>query len=302
MSGAFLGRPTAERSRGPWHPSFGGALAGELLKIRRQRSTLLALIVATVLFVVMMAAVAATPGEAQSLESNPLKFWRQTLDIYQFLFDTGAGIFMLVLSARLVAMEYDSGTIRVLLGRGAGRLRLLFAKLAALMVVAAIMLIGYVVLATAAMAVLINGFGDLRLILELPASAWTELELTLLAMAVSMLICIMVGVAAAVIGRTMAFGIGVAMALFPADNFGTIILGLISRATHQQWIGDVTAYLLGPNLNVFAGTLQHRRTNAPFASPLVTVSPEHVVAVVATFGFVLLAASLWLTWRRDVLQ
>lgn len=302
MSDAVLRRPTADRSRGGWRPSFGGALAGELLKIRRQRSTLLALVVATMLFAVMMAAVATTPGEAQSLESNPLKFWRQTLDIYQFLFDTGAGIFMLVLSARLVAMEYDSGTIRVLLGRGAGRLRLLFAKLAALMVVAAIMLIGYVILAAAAMALLINSFGDLRLIRELPARAWTELELTLLAMAVSMLVCILVGVAAAVIGRTMAFGIGVAMALFPADNFGTIILGLISRATHQQRIGDLTAYLLGPNLNVFAAALEHRRTNALFASPLVTVSPEHVVGIVATYEFILLVASLWLTWRRDVLH
>jgi ABC-2 type transport system permease protein len=302
VSETVLRRPKADRSRGGWRPSFGGAFAGELLKIRRQRSTLLALVVATVLFVVMMAAVAATPGEAQSLESNPLKFWRQTLDIYQFLFDTGAGIFMLVLSARLVAMEYDSGTIRVLLGRGAGRLRLLFAKLAALMVVAAIMLIGYVILATAAMAVLINSFGDLRLIRELPASARTELELTVLAMAVSMLICIVVGVAAAVIGRTMAFGIGVAMAVFPADNFGTIILGLISRATHQQWIGDVTAYLLGPNLNVFAGTLEHRRTNAPFATPLIAVSLEHVVTVVAVYGLLLLGASMSLTRLRDVLK
>jgi hypothetical protein len=60
--------------------------------------------------------------------------------------------------------------------------------------------------------------------------------------------------------------------------------------------------LLGPNLNVFAGTLEHRKTNAPFASPLVTVSAEHVIAVVAAYGVLLLAASIWLTWRRDVLN
>jgi ABC-2 type transport system permease protein len=290
------------RSEHVARPSLGGALVGELLKVRRQRSTLLALVVATLLFVAMMAAVAGTPGEAQSLESNPIKFWRQTLDIFQFLFDTGAGIFMLVLSARLVAMEYDSGTIRVLLGRGAGRLRLLFAKIAALALVAAIMLAGYLVLATASMALLINSFGDLRLIRELPGTAWNELGFTVLAMAVSMVICIILGVSAAVFGRSMAFGIGVAMAVFPADNFGTIILGLVSRATHQLWIGDLTGYLLGPNLNILAGTLQNRKTNAPFATPLVTVSAEHVVAVVAGYGLLLLAASVCLTWRRDVLN
>jgi ABC-2 type transport system permease protein len=295
-------RPRNLQSERAWRPSFGGALLGELLKVRRQRSTLVALAIATVLFVVMMAAVAATPGEAQSLEANPIKFWRQTLDIFQFLFDTGAGIFILLLGARLVAMEYDSGTIHVLLGRGAGRLRLLFAQMAALALVATILLVGYLVLATASMALLINSFGDLRLVRDLPGTAWTELAVTVLAMVVSMLICILLGVSAAVIGRSMAFGIGAAMAVFPADNFGTIILGLISRATHQQWIGEVTGYLLGPNLNVFAGTLEHRKTNAPFASPLVTVSAEHVIAVVAAYGVVLLAASIWLTWRRDVLN
>jgi ABC-2 type transport system permease protein len=295
-------QPRNLQSERAWRPSFGGALLGELLKVRRQRSTLVALAIATVLFVVMMAAVAATPGEAQSLEANPIKFWRQTLDIFQFLFDTGAGIFILLLGARLVAMEYDSGTIHVLLGRGAGRLRLLFAQMAALALVATILLVGYLVLATASMALLINSFGDLRLVRDLPGTAWTELAVTVLAMVVSMLICILLGVSAAVIGRSMAFGIGAAMAVFPADNFGTIILGLISRATHQQWIGEVTGYLLGPNLNVFAGTLEHRKTNAPFASPLVTVSAEHVIAVVAAYGVVLLAASIWLTWRRDVLN
>jgi ABC-2 type transport system permease protein len=295
-------RPRNLQSERAWRPSFGGALLGELLKVRRQRSTLVALAIATVLFVVMMAAVAATPGEAQSLEANPIKFWRQTLDIFQFLFDTGAGIFILLLGARLVAMEYDSGTIHVLLGRGAGRLRLLFAQMAALALVATILLVGYLVLATASMALLINSFGDLRLVRDLPGTAWTELAVTVLAMVVSMLICILLGVSAAVIGRSMAFGIGAAMAVFPADNFGTIILGLISRATHQQWIGEVTGYLLGPNLNVFAGTLEHRKTNAPFASPLVTVSAEHVIAVVAAYGVLLLAASIWLTWRRDVLN
>ncbi len=302
MSQRVAQRPRNLQSERVWRPSFGGALLGELLKVRRQRSTLVALAIATVLFVVMMAAVAATPGEAQSLEANPIKFWRQTLDIFQFLFDTGAGILILLLGARLVAMEYDSGTIHVLLGRGAGRLRLLFAQMAALALVATILLVGYLVLATASMALLINSFGDLRLVRDLPGTAWTELAVTVLAMVVSMLICILLGVSAAVIGRSMAFGIGAAMAVFPADNFGTIILGLISRATHQQWIGEVTGYLLGPNLNVFAGTLEHRKTNAPFASPLVTVSAEHVIAVVAVYGVLLLAASIWLTWRRDVLN
>ncbi|MBJ7600096.1 ABC transporter permease [Candidatus Nephthysia bennettiae] len=292
----------AGRPRVTGRPSYVGALRGELLKIRRQRSTLAGLGVATVLFVVMMFAVASTPGEGQSLEANPLKFWRQTLDIFQFLFETGAGIFMLVLSARLIAMEYDSGTIRVLVARGAGRLRLLLAKLAALALVAAVMLAGFLILCTGAMYLLINSFGDMKLIYGLPAVAWSELQTTVLAMVVSMMMCVLLGSGAAVIGRSMAFAIGAAMAVFPADNFGTIILGLISRATQQHFFADLSAYLLGPNLNILAGSLQHRKTNAPFATPLVTVTPEHVVAVIVVYGLALLAVSLWLTYRRDVLS
>ncbi len=63
------------------------------------------------------------------------------------------------------------------------------------------------------------------------------------------------------LGRSLAFGVGAALAFFPADNFITITLGLVNALTRQHVWLEASAYLLGPNLNVLPVCC--RRTTTP---------------------------------------
>ena len=51
------------------------------------------------------------------------------------------GFFLLILTARMIGLEYQLGTIRVLLSRGVGRLQLLFAKLLTVVIIALVLLV-----------------------------------------------------------------------------------------------------------------------------------------------------------------
>lgn len=298
-----LARPNDARRPSP-RPSFVGSLRGELLKVRRQRTTWVMLAAALLLFAVFALGVVSAENIRRQLEQSPQAWFYTLLDIMLALFDTGSGIFLLVLSARLVGMEYSAGTIRVLLARGAGRLRLLGAKLAALAAIAVVLLAGFTVLAAAFVIVLVQAWeGSLRPLTSLPPETWHYVWLQFLVAGISMSVCILLGTAGAVIGRSLAFGLSAALAFFPADNFGTIVLSLLNRLTGKSFWNVISAYLLGPNLNQLPAVLEpHRPARAAFATPLVKVDAEHVLLVVAAYAALFLVTSVVLTWRRDVLE
>ena len=292
--------PAASRLR----PRFTGALGGELLKLRRQRALWVMLGLAVLLFLIVVGAFVSTAQTRTQLQQNPLSWFYLLLNVFLSVFDAGAGIFLLIVSARLVAMEYSAGTIRVLLGRGTGRLQLLLAKLVALGLLGVVLLAVY----SLATAIVMYGMavaweGSASAITSLPAAAWHNLLINFVIALISVGINILIGTTAAVLGRSLAFGLGAALAFFPADNFGTIILGLLSRLTGQHFWQDLTAYLLGPNLNVLQPLLEpdHKPATA-FARPLITVDASHALLVVAAYALAFLAVSLTLTARRDVLQ
>jgi ABC-2 type transport system permease protein len=298
-----LARP-AERSLRSRRPSFPGAVRGELLKASRQRSTWVMLAGALLLFAVFGLALLSTDQIKNSLHQNPQRWFYTLLDILLTLFDTGSGIFLLVVSARLVGMEYSAGTLRILLARGTGRLRLLAAKLTALALAALALLAGFAVLAAAFVVLIVQTWeGSLKPLTSLPAETWQYLELQFVVALVSLGICILLGTAAAVVGRSLAFGLSAALAFFPCDNFGTIVLSLLGRLTGKDFWNQISAYLLGPNLNQLPVVLEpHRQARAAFATPLVKVDGTHVVAVIAVYAILFLVTSLVLTWRRDVLE
>jgi len=104
-------------------------------------------------------------------------------------------------------------------------------------------------------------------------------------------------------GRTAVIVACAVMAFFPADNFGTIILSLMSRITHIDAWNKATAYLLGPNLNLLASKLEPGRVVRPaFATPMVSVSSEHVWTVVGVYAAAFLVLSIVLLLRRDILE
>jgi ABC-type transport system involved in multi-copper enzyme maturation permease subunit len=283
-------------------PSFRGSVRGEVLKLSRQRWIWGMLGLAVLFYLVVNSAFFEASNFKQSLERNPSQFVFSLYDIYLTLFDTGSGIFLLLVSARLVGMEYSAGTIRVLLARGAGRLRLLLAKLTALGLLGLILLAGFMVLTVAAVYLVVVGWeGSLSRISSLPAHLWTDLEVVVLVALVSVVMSILIGVAAAVVGRSVAFGIGAALVFYPVDNFLTIILRLLNALTGWHFLLDISGYLLGPTLNHLPALLETDHIpRAAFVTPLVTVDANHAWLVIGAWALVLVGVSVGLTWRRDV--
>jgi ABC-type transport system involved in multi-copper enzyme maturation permease subunit len=285
-------------------PSFAGSVGSELLKLARQGMVWTMLGIALLLFGVIAAAIATAPGIRPTLDQQPPVFMFTVYEIYLAVFDAGSGIFLLVVSARLVGIEYSGGTIRVLLARGAGRLRLLLAKVTALALLGLAMLAGFLLLVTATLYATVVGWeGSFARIASLSGTVWTDLGIQVLVALTSMAVCILLGTAAAVAGRSVAFGLGAALALFPIDNFATFALALLNAATGWHVWLDVSTFLLGPNLNILPVLLQtDHRARTAFATPLVTVGAAHAWLVVAAWAAALAVASVALTRRRDVLQ
>jgi ABC-2 type transport system permease protein len=285
-------------------PSFPGAVRGEFLKLSRQRATLAMLAGAIVLFAVITAAMYSNDNVRQMLDRSPTTFFFNELTIMGTIFNAGSGILLLLVSARLVGMEYTSGTIRVLLARGTGRVQLLMAKWVALAVLGLLLLAGFLVLASGSLYIVVTAWkGSFAPITSLPGVAWHDFGLTLLVALISIGVCILLGTTAAIVGRALAFGIGAAMAFFPADNFGTIVMMLLSNVTHQTFWLKVPGYLLGPNLNGLAGLLEtDHHVSIAFATPLEKVDATHAWIVIAVYVAAFLILSIGLTWRRDVLE
>lgn len=301
MSGAVATRVAGRAARAP-RPSFAGAFRCEVLKLSRQRSLWALLIGGTLPLLVVSLAIFGNDSLRQQYAASRERFWINTLGVLSTLFDFGAGIVLLISSSRLFGMEYSAGTIRVLLARGLGRLQLYFAKLAALLLLGVILFAGFSAIAAAMLAIAINSWSGGG-IGSLDAADQQYLQVVVIVAAISVGVTILLGSAAAVVGRSLAFGIGAAMGFFPGDNFGTLILYILQRITRLDLFTNLTAYLLGPNLNVLPSLLDPSLKLRPaFAVPFVTVTAGHAEAVVAAYSAVFLVTALVLLVRRDVLE
>src|SRR5258706_3167147 len=152
----------APTSMGASRPTFLGILRGELFKISRRRATwvmggMMVLLIALPYLVILN-----SPLVKNSLLNDPLNALYGGMGTELMFLRVFSGLFLILLTARLIGMEYSSGTIRVLLARGVGRLQLLFAKLLAIAVVALATLIGGILL-NAVLSVLAVGAGTGRL-------------------------------------------------------------------------------------------------------------------------------------------
>jgi len=191
------------------------------------------------------------------------------------------------------------------LARGTSRLGLLGAQYAALAITGVLMLAGFAVVCTAYLFAVVTAWhGSFSPITSLPSSAWTDTWLNVLVAVVSMAVCILLSTAAAVVGRSVAFGVGVAVGFFPADNFAVIVMVLMTRITHQDVWVKATQYFLGPILNQLPASLQtDHSVNAAFFTPFVQgIDATHCLVVIGAYSTAFLVASIVLTWRRDVLH
>src|SRR6202171_4532204 len=150
-------------------PHFFGIVRGEVIKVSRQLSFWLMLVAGAVLQAVITLAITSAQSIQDQLKVDPTAWAFGARDVFGTVFQIGSGIFLLIVGSRLFAMEYSSGTIRIIYARGTGRLSLLLAKMLTLAIIGISLLAGYAVVAGGILALLVNSWsGSLAPLQHLP--------------------------------------------------------------------------------------------------------------------------------------
>ncbi len=292
-------------------PSFFGIVRGELFKIRRQRTTWIMLVLLLGVMILPYIIEWTAPNVQGNIQTDPLHFLYNVLSVGMSIVRVFTGIFLLVLTARVIGLEYQLGTIRVLLSRGVGRLQLLSAKLFTVAVIALVLLVVGIALSYLLTVILVAGVtGNLNAFSALNSTFWSDAGTYILTILVNMGVTILLATAAAVVGRSLAFGLSAALIFFPIDNVGTVIMELAYRVTHNNFWLDLTAYFLGPNLNTMPVALTSGRVLAIGQAPLsfadqtgphgIQVDGTHTLVVALVYAIIFAAVAIVLTRQRDI--
>lgn len=310
MQTAFAGGAVAR-------PSFAGMVRGEWLKITRQRALwwiglgtiVMVLLRGLILLPELLSLDGQIGGNAVRFSTPDLAYilLTQAMPIVQDI----SGLFIMVASIIVIAQEYQMGTIRVLLARGAGRVRLLGAKALALLIVgvAAIAVIQVIVgLIMVLVSVIVRG--DLSLITMGPGYYWNDAGTFLLSSVVNMVASALLAGMLAVIGRSLAFGLGIALPYFFAESIIASILDVVTRATnHAVWY-NITTFFFGVNLSGLATAIIPPRsmqliTRGALTNTIpgtITIDSTHALLVIGLYSVAFAVVAILVTLRRDVTQ
>lgn len=284
-------------------PSFFGIVRGEFLKISRQWLTwiMLALLFGGTLFAHLLTI--STPNGKSTLSQNPLNFFYNEMEIGLSLFRIFGGILLLTLTAYLIGMEYQHGTIRIILARGVGRLQFLFAQVLTIAIFALVLLAVYMLFTILMICLVVSLIsGNLNALSALTPAFWSNTWLYTLTVLISTGVTILLATCLSAIGRSLAIGMSLSLLWFPADNIGGAFMSLGYRLTHNDFWINVTAYFLGPNLNVMpAGILPAQvKAGSIGIGPPVKVDGPHTLWIALGYALVFAAVAIILTWKRDV--
>ncbi len=311
MSAVITSAPSENIQLRTAKPSFFGLMRGEFLKVMRQWTTWILLAMVAGVTVLPYVIETVRPHFKEAIANTPLVAYYDQMGIGLSVLRVFTGFFLLIVTARMIGQEYQLGTIRVLLSRGVGRLQLLFAKLLTMTIIALILLIVGVLINLLLTIILIGGIaGNLNSFSALTSQFWSDSGIFVLYILLNMGVSILLATAAAVIGRASVFGIAAALAFFPMDNFGTVIMILANRVTGSDFWLSITAYFLGPNLNQMPVALTNNRALTIGFGPLYNAGPggghgilvdgTHTLVVAAVYAAIFAAVAIWLTWKRDV--
>lgn len=298
---------------------YSGILRGELFKVLHMRITWVLVALDVVFIIGSQLILAAGPETRNQLRNDSLGAFYNVMQGDLSLLRIFGGIIMLVLAAHVVGLEYQLGTIRILLGRGVGRLQLLGAKVVALALVAlAVLGIGLLIELAFAWGLALALAGGQQPFKALNAEYWVNLRLYLLCVVISLGVTLLLGVAAAVVGRSLSFGLAAGLSWFAVDNMATIPLTLLYQFTHSDFWLKVSGVLLGPLLNrlpdhvvrAYHVTVQGAHGAVTIAKPvfgfgvipLVRIDETHALTVIGIYALIFAATAIALTWRRDVLE
>jgi ABC-type transport system involved in multi-copper enzyme maturation permease subunit len=295
-------RPVAGLKR----PSFWGLMRGEWLKISRQWTFWI--MVGLMFGGYALYALLDSKGRdlAQRIEARPLDALASVSQAEFFLLRVFWGMMLIILTARLIGMEYSSGTVRVILARGVGRAQLLLAQLS---VMALIALAGAAVfLAWASLLNLIvlqAVLGNLSVFNAVTGQFWRDIGAYALASLLSLGVSILLAAAVTAMTRSLATGLTVSVIWFPIDNFSIILLLLAIRLTKWDFWSLLSGDFLGLNLNAMPGLVMSPSTPnnvGTFFQPLTPVTGAHTLLIAAMYAVVFMVTAFALTLRRDVLE
>ena len=168
-------------------PSFFGTVRGEFFKIARQWTNWIMLVLLLGVIVLPFIVEMTAPNVKTNIQTNPLHFYYNVLSISLSILRVFTGIFLLILAARTIGLEYQLGTIRVLLSRGVGRLQLLFAKLLAVVLIALGLLVFGLLLNYLLTVILVAGLtGNLNSFSTLNSVFWSDARIYVLSIMLNM--------------------------------------------------------------------------------------------------------------------
>jgi ABC-2 type transport system permease protein len=282
-------------------PSFIGLVRGELFKIRKQWTTWIMLGLLVCVMALPNLVLMSVSNLKTRITTVPLDVLYRVTGIDLPVMRIFLGFFLLILTARVFGLEYQLGTIRIILGRGVGRLQLLSAKLLAVVLVALAVLIGAIVYEGLWSVILFLSLaGNLNVLNAATSTFWSDTGMFLVTVLISMGATILLAMAVTTLGRSLSFGLSFALSWFAVDNFGVIIMGLAFRLTGNDFWQNVTAYFLGPNLNVMQSVVVGSHPSPIGIAPLVTVDGTHTLVVTLVYSLIFAVIAIVLTWRRDV--
>ncbi|MGH7642047.1 MAG: ABC transporter permease [Candidatus Dormibacteria bacterium] len=289
----------------PPRPTFSGAVRGELSKLRRNRPTVVMTVLGLLFLALVMLLFATVPQFRQSLVHHPQAGVYMLLHPLEIILAAGAGIAVLLTGSRLLGMEFDLGTVRVLFARGTGRQQLLLAKIAVLCLYGLLLVVGFSALSALGIVVVVqHQTGTLSALQALPVAEWESVGGAILSCAVSVISCAFLALAMAALLRSVTGGMLLAMLFFPIDNALSIALAQLTILTKVNAWKDASAFLYGPNLNHLPTLLQVHQS-----SPLTTLTvpavptalPETIIVILAWWVALVLLAMASMG-RRDVLS
>jgi ABC-2 type transport system permease protein len=301
-------------------PRFFGIFAGELFKITRLRTFWLLVVLIFGMALAPILLYLSRPNLNDLITQDPMGALYNIMPIDLSVIRVFMGILLLILSAMVIGLEYQQGTIRILLGRGVGRLQLLGAKSLALAVVGAVLLVALLVYDyLLALGMLLIKAGNLNLLQHATSAYWADARLYLLTVVISMAATLALGVCVSVVGRSLAFGASAGLSWFAADNLLVIVMLLVANFTNSDFWNRVTGFFLGPVLNSLPTLLIAGRTVTAqtekggvqtFVKPIATIGFQPLDKIDGTQGLLVIAAytvvfvvtAIVLTWRRDVLE
>lgn len=283
--------------------SFLGIVRGEFLKIARIFWLMLTILAAG--FIVAFLLGANAQDSRGYLHHTPLHFLYNSLESNLVIVRILVGIFLLILTSFTIGREYQYGTIRILLARGAGRVQLLLAKLTMLTLIALALLTVFTLFTVALTCILMLALvGNLNALSAIIPAFWSNIGIDLLTVFISMEATILLAAAMNALGRSLTFGLSASLIWFPIDNIAAPIMSVLAQLTHNDFWPNATSYFLGPLLNRLPTMLLPMEARSGFesfgAEPLISVNSTHALWVIAIYSLVFFVIALVPTWKRDV--